>query len=309
MNHDELPLPIDLYAFGRWLTYAAILVLIGATVFAALVPRWRGTGDDERALAARALARVWRVALIAAIVLVGADLLRLYGQVRSFLDPLEPTSWDVASPILFQSAWGRGWLIQFAMALISVPLARFAPRRPALGVGLLSGASLVVAAASPLTGHAVEHPWGVTLGVGLHALHLVGGGVWLGTLFSLVVAGVWQAGDAEMADIARLVNVFSPVALVGAGAAVGAGVLLAYAYVGNLQDLWGTTYGRTLLVKVGLLGLTLGLGAWNWRRLKPRLGTPDATDTLRRSATVELLIGSLLLVATAVLVALPAPRI
>ncbi len=309
MNHDNLPLPLDLYAIGRWLAYIAILALIGATVFAALVPRWRAADDDERSLAARALRQVWRVARVAVLLLLGADLVRLYGQVRSFLDPIEPTTWDVARPILFQSAWGTGWLIQIGMAALSLPLTWLAPRRPALGVALLGTATLLVTAASPLTGHAVEHPWGKSLGLGLHALHLLGGGVWLGTLLSMVVAGVMEAGDAEGGDIARMVAVFSPVALAGAGLAVLMGLLLGYAYVGNLADLWGTTYGETLLVKLLLLGLTMALGAWNWRRVTPKLGTPEGSDTLQRSAVTELLIGFLLLAATAVLVALPAPRL
>lgn len=309
MNHDDLPLPLDLYAIGRWLAYIAILALIGATVFAALVPRWRAADDDERSLAARALRQVWRVARVAVLLLLGADLVRLYGQVRSFLDPIEPTTWDVARPILLQSAWGTGWLIQVGVAALSLPLTWLAPRRPALGVALLGTAALMVTAASPLTGHAVEHPWGKSLGVGLHALHLLGGGVWLGTLLSMVVAGVMEAGDAEGGDIARMVGVFSPVALAGAGLAVLMGLLLGYAYVGNLTDLWGTTYGETLLVKLLLLGLTMALGAWNWRRVTPKLGTPEGSDTLQRSAVTELLIGFLLLAATAVLVALPAPRL
>ena len=102
---------------------------------------------------------------------------------------------------------------------------------------------------------------------------------------------------------------FSPVALAGAGLAVTAGGLMSYAYVGDLGSLFGTTYGRTLLIKVGLLVGTMALGAWNWRRLSPRLGSNDAARMLTRSATLELLIGLLLVGTTAVLVALPAPKV
>jgi putative copper export protein len=91
--------------------------------------------------------------------------------------------------------------------------------------------------------------------------------------------------------------------------AVSAGSLLAYAYVGDLPSLLRTRYGLTLLVKVTLLLMTMGLGAWNWRRVRPRLGTPDATRALTRSAALELFLGLLLLATTAVLVALSAPKI
>jgi putative copper export protein len=312
VNHETGPLPLDLYALGRWLAYLSSLALIGSCVFAALLPRWRADDDDETALAARALDRVWRVAVGAAILLLGAHLLRAYGQVRSFLDPIEPTTWDVAQPVLFQTTWGRGWIAQVAAAALSVVIASLAPRRAPSGLALLGTAALAVACASPLTGHAVEHPWGITLGVGLHALHLIGGGVWLGSLFSVAACGLAGGAPKRPADhaaIARMISVFSPVALTGAGLAVGAGLLIAYAYIGDLASLWGSTYGRTLLVKTALLAVTMALGAWNWRRVSPRLGEAGATRELSRSATIELVIGALLLATTAVLVALPAPKI
>ena len=51
------------------------------------------------------------------------------------------------------------------------------------------------------------------------------------------------------------------------------------------------------------------LGAWNWRRVRPALGAAPGAGRLRRSATAELLIGAALLGVTAVLVALPSPRL
>lgn len=309
MDHDAGPLPLDLFALGRGLAYAASLALIGACVFAALIPRWREASDDDGSLAARALGRAWSVAAGAAAVLLFAHLLRGLGQVRSALDPGEPITWDVASPILLQTAWGRGWLAQVLVAIATVPATQLGRRRPATGIALLGGTALAVAAVSPLTGHAIEHPWGKSLGVGLHALHLIGGGVWLGTLLALLLAGLKPAATGDVAAVARMVRTFSPVALTGAGLAVVAGTLLGYAYIGNLTSLTGTTYGRALLIKLTLLLCAMGLGAWNWRRITPQLGTPDATRALTRSATAELAFGLALVAVTAVLVALPAPRI
>lgn len=308
MDHEQVALPIDLYAAGRTLAYLGALILVGACVFAALVPRWRLPEDDGRSLPARALAGAWTAAIAAAVILLAAHLIRAYGQVHAFLEPSEAFTWQAARPILFQTTWGRGWLAQLAAAIASLPLAVVARRWPAPGLGLLGTAALLVAAASPLTGHAVEHPWGARLGVGLHTLHLLGGGIWLGTLATMTFAGLRLAGN-EHAAVARMVAVFSPVALAGAGLAVAAGALMSYAYVGDLTSLVGTAYGRALLVKVGLLLLALGLGAWNWRRISPALGVPHATRALTRSAAAELLIGLLIVSVTAVLVALPAPKV
>jgi putative copper export protein len=309
VHPDDGPLPLDLYALGRGLAYAAVLVLIGACVFAALIPRWRSARDDDQSLAARALAGAWQVAATAPLVLLAAHLLRAYGQVRSFLDPIESLTWEVAQPVLFASTWGRGWLAQLAAALVAIPLARLARRRPATGLAMLGTGALAVAATSPLTGHAVEHPWGAATGVGLHALHLLGGGVWIGTLFTLVWGGLRLARERDAAAVATMVNAFSPVALTGAALAIGAGSLLAFAYVGDVTALVATRYGITLLLKLSLLALTLALGAWNWRRVRPRLGSSLASTSLRRSATIELVIALCLLAVTAVLVALPAPNL
>jgi copper transport protein len=286
----------------------AALCLIGACAYAMLIPRWRLAEDDIRTLPARALTATWTVATAAAVALLVAHLVRAYGQVRSFLEPSEPFTWEAARPILLQTTWGSGWLKQLAAAALAIPLAFLARRRPVPGLALLGTAALAVAVTSPLTGHAVEHPWGAGLGVGLHALHLLGGGIWLGTLATMTYAGLRQAGG-EHDGVARMVTVFSPVALAGAGLAVVAGSLMSYAYIGDVAGLLGTPYGRTLIVKVGLLLSAMGLGAWNWRRLSPRLGDPAATRALTRSATVESLIGLLIVSVTAVLVALPAPKV
>lgn len=308
MDHPPATLPIDLYAAGRALAFMAALGLIGSCAFAMLIPRWRLAEDDIGTLPARALTATWTVATTAAVALLVAHLVRAYGQVHSFLEPAEPFTWEAARPILFQTTWGSGWLKQLAAATAAIPLALLARRRPVPGLALLGTVALAVAVTSPLTGHAVEHPWGAGLGVGLHALHLLGGGIWLGTLATMTYAGLRQAGG-EHAAVARMVTVFSPVALAGAGLAVLAGSLMAYAYIGDVAGLLGTPYGRTLIVKVGLLLVAMGLGAWNWRRLSPRLGDVAATRTLARSATVESLIGLLIVSVTAVLVALPAPKV
>lgn len=310
MDHENVPLPLDLYTLGRGLAYAAALALVGVALFAALIPRWRGADDDDQALAARALATTWRWALVPVLLLPLAHLLRAYGQVRAFLEPGEPLQWEVAHPILFSTAWGKGWLAQLAASLLALPAVLLAPRRPAVGVALVGTAALLVAGTSPLTGHALEHPWGAALGVGLHTLHLLGGGIWLGTLAAMFIAGIRQArGGEDHAALARLVAVFSPLALTGAALAVGAGSLLGYAYVGSLPRLLASQYGAALVTKVVVLLGVMGFGAWNWQRLLPSLGTPDATEALRRSAGFELAVALLLVAVTAVLVALPAPAL
>jgi putative copper export protein len=310
VEHDAAPLPLDLFALGRGLAFAATLALVGSALFLALIPRWRAEDDDDQTLAARSLAATWPWAFGAAVLLLVAHLLRGFGQVRSFLEPGEPITWEVARPILVSTAWGGAWVIQVASAVLALVAVRLAPRRPAVGVGLVGTAALLVAGTTPLTGHATEHPWGTSLGVGLHTLHLLGGGIWLGTLATIFVAGirlVRNGGDHRA--LARLITVFSPIALAGAGLAIVAGLLLSLAYVGTVANLLGTSYGRVVLIKVTVLAIVMGFGAWNWRRLLPTLGTPSASARLRRSAAFELTFALVLVAVTAILVALPAPAL
>jgi putative copper resistance protein D len=122
--------------------------------------------------------------------------------------------------------------------------------------------------------------------------------------------GTRRIGDtARHRIIALLVEAFSPIALTGVGIAVVAGVVLSYQYVGSFSALLSSSYGTTLLIKVGMLALTAGLGAWNWRRVRPTLGEAGASARLYRSATLELIVGTLLLGATALLVGLEAPNL
>lgn len=73
-------------------------------------------------------------------------------------------------------------------------------------------------------------------------------------------------------------------------------------------SLWTTPYGYALLIKLCLVAATFGLGAWNWRRQRPRLGSDEAAGRILRSSLMELTMALLVLTVTAVLVSLPSPK-
>ena len=77
--------------------------------------------------------------------------------------------------------------------------------------------------------------------------------------------------------------------------------------LGTISALWESTYGRTLLVRLAILVGVAGTGAYNWLRVRPRLGSEIAPKRLQRSTAMELAIGALIVIVTAVLVATPAP--
>jgi putative copper export protein len=61
--------------------------------------------------------------------------------------------------------------------------------------------------------------------------------------------------------------------------------------------------------KLFVVAIVLGLGAWNWRRVGPSLGTEGGALKIRRSATMELGFAALVLLLTAILVSLPSPKL
>jgi len=145
-------------------------------------------------------------------------------------------------------------------------------------------------------------------------MHVLAGGLWIGTLFVMVVAGIAVVLNNEVARdqrgpmVSDMVYSFSPLALVSAGVLVLFGVIIAWEHLHVLSNLWRSAYGITLLVKLCFVAVVFGLGAWNWRRNKPALGSEAAAVTLRRSATSEVIAAALVLAVTAVLLSIPAPK-
>jgi putative copper resistance protein D len=83
---------------------------------------------------------------------------------------------------------------------------------------------------------------------------------------------------------------------------LGTGAGASLALVATPSDLLTTPYGRTLSLKLLLVGGVLALGAMNARVWTPRLDTDPGARALRRTAGVELLLGQLVLIVTAILV-------
>ncbi|HEX7243683.1 MAG TPA: CopD family protein, partial [Longimicrobiaceae bacterium] len=169
----------------------------------------------------------------------------------------------------------------------------------------------VLALATASGGHAAAVEGLRPLALAGGALHVLGAGAWLGALALLLAAGLPAALAAPAGErgaaAAELVRRFSPLALAAAGTAAITGVAAALFHLGAPAELWETAYGRALLVKLALLAAVAAAGLYNWRALTPQLGADGSDRRLRRTAAVELGMGVLVVVVTAVLVALPTP--
>jgi putative copper export protein len=87
-------------------------------------------------------------------------------------------------------------------------------------------------------------------------------------------------------------------ALVSATVVVLSGLIASWVHLEHLSALWQTAYGQVLLVKLFLVAITLTIGAYNFRRVQPQLVNEVGSARLKRSATIELSVGFLILIAT-----------
>jgi putative copper export protein len=243
-----------------------------------------------------------QIGCVAAGILLIAAAFRLLAQAESFLDQGEVLSPAAVTAVL-STGWGRGWWIQVGCAMLAF-LASLGPSTLAMAGALL------VAMTLPLTGHAMEAPGGPIAGVTLHGLHGFAGGLWLGTL--AVSLYTWHRSDPPERSgrrhvrLERLIAKFSPLALTSAFVVVATGSAEALWLVGSVRALRETVYGQRLLLKLALLGVLLGIGTYNWRVMRPRLGGRGASRKLLRASLIELTVAFLILGVTASLVALPA---
>lgn len=297
------------YVAIRWVQYGALLVIIGTVTFALLVlPRLARVSAAAPVVVMRKQAA--QVGVIATLLLGSTAILRLLAQSYALHGaPLMPDP-ALLGTLLRVTQWGRAWLLEavaILIALVAFVLARRHRRGmwPVLGI-----AAVAMAGSMALSGHAAAVPTLLTLSIAADALHIIGAGGWLGSLVVLAVVGIPASLRVEASErwhaVSRLVNAFSPTALTCAALTAITGVFAAWLHVASLAALWQTQYGKTLLLKLAILSLTAGVGFYNWRRVKPLLGTvPAATHRLQRSAVLELGIGLVVILITAILVATP----
>ena len=291
--------------FLRAAGYSGALVCIGAVAARQLIHRnW--SEEKDRDIRESALRRLGQVAFGAALLIPVALLAELRAQASQLVDEGE-TLGRAHYAMALASRWGTGLKTQGVAAIFAV-IAWIPWRgRPWLGWKLAPLAALALAATMPLTGHARAMFHGSVLGVLTGACHVIGAGLWLGTLVVLACTAWLGPADGRVVRVTKVITAFSPIALVGASLTGLSGVISGWQTVGSFNALTGTDYGRTLLVKLCCLGGVAALGAFNWKVVQPKLEAGAGDDLLRRSAWTELALGALLLIVTAVLVALPAP--
>lgn len=302
-----------LYVAVRWLTFVGLLGVIGVVAFRVLVLSLlerAGSFSNRVVLVAESSSRAARIGLGAMAVLGVALVLRLYTQLYALHGPSQLFDTARLGSLLGGTTWGLGWLLQAGGIVVAAFGLALAGSRGRGGWTLAAVGAAVLGFTPALSGHAAGVQDVGWLALAADGLHVLGAGGWMGGLLAVVVAGIPVAlrqPTERGAATAALINAFSPTALFFAGVVVATGLFSAWLHVGEVSALWTTGYGRTLLLKLGVASLVFGTGAYNWLKVRPALGREEAAGRLRRSAALELAIGLVVLVVTAVLVATPLP--
>jgi putative copper export protein len=230
--------------------YLALFLVLGSHVTRWLL-RVVGEGREAPGLTLRSS----RLTTAAVIGFLGCHVLRLSAHsLATFGIGDIPTFWNNIWLIALESRWGRGWRLQLGVALglllLSVWTLRSSGVRPLLASSL---AAVALVLTLPAMGHASGDLFRTTIDV----LHVLGGGMWLGTLavFFLV-----KPRDELLAR-------FSPLALTGAAVAALTGLLMAWLYLGSAANVSATSYGRLLAVKAVAVAAVGACGLVNWRKV------------------------------------------
>jgi putative copper resistance protein D len=287
----------DPLAYVRAVHFAATIIAAGVVIFEVTVamPTFTAAAgvidrDIER-LRSRWAWLVWVSLAVAAasgviwLVLLAADI---------YAAPIaqiwrDGGMWTVAS----ETRFGQMLLARLAAAGL---LAASLPMRRRSADWRLWSAGAIVLAIVVLIGPAWTGHAGATPGIAgefplaADALHLLAAGAWLGGLppLAMLLATAWRQKESRWATVTAIaVQRFSLLGVISVGTLLASGIANSWYEVGTLNNLFVTSYGQLVLIKIGLFAVMVGLASINRFYLTPRLATASTVRWLYRTSLAE----------------------
>jgi copper resistance protein D len=233
------------------------------------------------------------VALLSALLWLGFTAAGMSGSAAGAMDP------SILSLVLTGSDFGRVWALRLVLAVFIV-LALIGKPLNYTRLFMAAAGALVLLASIALTGHAWADANGGWLHILADALHLVAAGVWIGALFVLLrLATVF---GSQASGLHQVLAHFSGVGTILIGVLILTGAVNSWFLIGpeHVFELFATSYGVVLSLKLALFLLMLVLAALNRFRLTPALLKSDPAPGLRAlklSIALETILGALVLFA------------
>ncbi|MFF7473252.1 copper resistance protein CopC [Streptomyces sp. NPDC008092] len=274
-----------LYGFGRYMSYAGYIVLVGGAAFVlACWQRGSGVRAMQRLVVGGWLtltaATLWLLLLRGSYTTSGSvgDIfdLNLLGQVLQ-----TKTGAALVSRLLLLAAAAL-----FIAVLFGAYDKREEEEKRDLTFGLAIGGTVVAAGLAASWAMAEHASTGLQPGIAMpvDVIHLLAVAAWLGGLTALLVALYRAPADAPVESAA--VHRFSRVAFGSVLALVATGIYQSWRQLGSWSAFTDTAYGELLLVKIGLVALLVGIASIS-RRWTGRLAAAGVTEAETETKAAE----------------------
>jgi copper transport protein len=278
---------------ARWGSFAALSILLGPLVILLVV--LRGLDPGPRAQRAFYLCAAVGTFAVLNVGIVGFVLRADNALQASFADLL----YADLTPFSEKTRFGIAFIVSLVgfgvVAALAILAWAFDIRRLLWGCLALS---LVLASGFSLSGHQATEPNSSWLTQSADWLHLVAAAVWAGGVVALALI-VWPL--APSLRRAAFLG-FSRIAVLLVAVLVLAGTYLSIVRLSEVSDLWTTSYGRLLLLKIGIVVLALAWGAVHHVVVRPRLERGRIPAGVGRSLVGESAVAMAVLLVAAVLV-------
>jgi putative copper export protein len=281
----SVPLPplVDIVTEVLYYLGLSVPLGVGVSIVALAIPEARG---------GVVAAHVRKFALPAAVFVAFTAALQFVASVAKYAKTTLPAAMDqytiaefLGSPASKGNILGQGTIALMQCAgylMVVVALLVVGARGSRLAAGVLAAVSVVTAMIPDLP---IARPTADGLAHSLITLaHILGALFWIGGLVVLAAAGLMDrrarqvraAADDDDAgraaqDWIQVWERFTVVALFAVGALIVSGTWLAWIHVGSPAQLLTTPYGRYLAIKLVIVIVMLGAGAYNVRTLIPRI--------------------------------------
>jgi len=298
---NSASLPVAWEVVIRWLLLVSALVAFGALFFVPGVLRSNSRNTVETSFETAISEQTSRLAMGAVILWLVTNCVFLFLQSVSVSHRSLGEAVGSGVPLaLLQTRLGLIWSLR---QIVAVGLLMLCRRVPVGRFNIKIILAAIMLASISMTSHGAANALWPSLAVLLDWLHLLANATWLGGLvtLALVFIPIWRRSGRQTEALFEVVRRFSKVAVIAIVIAGATGVYAVTLHFLEPIDILGTGYGRTLLLKLVLVGLVLSLGLANQRALRHK------SRKLVSGITKETVVGGLVLLATAALTVLPTP--
>ena len=273
---------------ARWLSFLGVMVLVGAMLLAIRVV---GISRIDKIIFV-----AWMVALVGSVFVLLLQAPYALGQAMSVSEIFGSVD-DVLQTRLGTWLAVRGAILMVFLLLIW----RRDLHQKSIYRMLASLAGIGLFATFSISGHPGMREFSV-LSIGTDIVHFLCVSAWMGGLVTLVLLGrEWQGKSP------RVISWFSFTATISMPIMVATGVAQAWRMMEGFQNIFSTTYGIVLSVKVLLVVVAIAAGTRARQLFKSKKVEQQDLKEIKFSKTivVESMIGIVVLAVTAVLVSVP----